>query len=64
MKFALNNKDVDSIKADLPDGTWFELKKLNVWDWALLGHWDNQVSELITLNDDEWKVIWKMLTEE
>lgn len=63
MKFALNNKDVNSIKADLPDGSRLEFYRLTHDEWALLGHFDNHVSEFITFKTEDWEIIWKMLTE-
>ena len=61
MKFALN-EDVEKIIS--PDGT-LQLHRLNAEDWALLRvFYENEVySELTTLTEKQWRVIWKMLTE-
>ena len=62
MKLSIKNKDVNSIKADTPHKSTFELYRLSDDYWSLLEHSDGHVRELLSLETEEWEVIWKMLT--
>jgi len=59
MKFALK-KDVEKIVS--PDGQ-FRLQRMIDNSWALIWGTEHTYGELTTLTQKEWKVIWKMLTE-
>jgi hypothetical protein len=64
MKFALKNKDIDCIKADLEGNElWFELYKLNDDWWTLIEHDGNHSRECMSCYVKDWEILWKMLTE-
>ena len=62
-KFALNDKDFDSAKAQVP-GTnkVLELLKLGKDEYVLLEHIGNSVGELVSLTKEEFKTLWILLT--
>ena len=63
-KFALNNKDFDSAKAQVPNtNKVLELLKQGKDEYVLLEHVGNSVGELMTLNKDEFKTLCILLTE-
>jgi len=64
MKFILDNKDFDSVRADAPKpGTSFEIKKIGKDDYPLFYHTSDSVFECWTFTKSEFKVVWKMLSE-
>ena len=64
MKFILDNKDFDSVKADAPKpDTSFEIRKIGKDDYALFYNTRDNIFECWTFTKSELKVIWKMLSE-
>lgn len=63
-KFALNNKDVDSIKGGIPKSKKsFEIIKFSDDEYILLEHVGDSVGEIATFTYQEFKTIWMMLSE-
>jgi hypothetical protein len=63
-RFALNNKDIDSIKGGIINSKkTFELIKFNDDEYILLEHVGDSVAEIATFTYNEMKTIWLMLTE-
>jgi hypothetical protein len=64
-KFALNNKDIDSIKGAIPKSKkWFEIVKFSDDEYILLEHLGDNVGEIATFTYNEMKTIWMMLSSE
>ena len=64
-KFALNNKDIDSIKGCIAksDKT-FELIKFNDDEYILLEHNGDSVGEIASFTFQEMKTLWMMLSSQ
>ena len=62
-KFALDDKDFESFKADVPgtDKT-LEIYKFDKDEYCLLEHIGDSVAEIATLTKKEMRVLWMMLT--
>ena len=64
-KFALNNPDVDSIKADIPKSKKsFEIVKFNDDEYILLEHVGDSVGEIASFTYNEMKTLWMMLSSQ
>jgi hypothetical protein len=62
MKFALDDKDFASMKADVPkQGSTLEIRKLGK-DYFIFNHYKNTVEDYGSFNKEELKAIWQMLT--
>ena len=62
-KFALNDKDFDTVKAGIPKSEKvFELLKLDKDEYCLFEHIGDSVGEIATFTKTELWVIWQMLT--
>jgi len=62
-KFALDDKDFESFKADVP-GTnkTLEILKFDKDEYCVLEHVGDNVGEIATLTKKELKVLWMMLS--
>jgi len=64
-KFALNNKDIDSIKGSIAKSKkTFELIKFSDDEYILLEHIGDNVGEIATFTYNEMKTLWMMLSSE
>ena len=64
MKFILDNKDFDSVKADAPKPDCsFEIRKIGKDDYALFYHTRDNVFECWTFTKFELRIIWEMMSE-
>jgi len=65
MKFLLNDKDFDSVRADIPNShRSFELLKTDTDEYSLIEHGGDNVDGLLVLTKTEWRMLWQMLTIE
>ena len=65
MKFLLNDKDFDSVRADIPNSNRsFELLKTDKDEYSLVEHGGDNVDGLLVLTKTEWRILWQMLTIE
>jgi hypothetical protein len=65
MKFLLNDKDFDSVRADIPNSNRsFELLKTDEDEYSLIEHGGDNVDGLLVLTKVEWRILWQMLTIE
>jgi hypothetical protein len=62
-KFALADKDFDTVKGGIPKtGKTFELLKLSKDEYILFEHIGNHAGEVASFTYNELKVLWMMLT--
>jgi hypothetical protein len=63
MKFALADKDFDSVKADVPKSEkCFEILRTEKDEYTLFLHYGDNVEGIYEFNLDELKTLWKMMT--
>lgn len=66
IKFALDDKDFSRILAEIKkDGKRVKILELKQFkdEYILLEHIGDSVGELVSLTKDEWKAIWRMLSD-
>jgi hypothetical protein len=63
IKFALDNKDFDSCRADVPKTKiTLEIMKTDKDDYTIFIHEGDFVAEMGVYTKSELKIIWEMLT--
>jgi hypothetical protein len=61
-KFALDDRDFSSMKADVPKlGSTLEIRKLNN-EYYIFSHHGDQIEDYGSFTKEELKAIWQMLT--
>ncbi len=64
-KFALNNKDIDSIKGGIAKSNKsFEIIKFSDDEYILLEHIGDSVGEIASFTFQEMKTLWMMLSSQ
>lgn len=66
IEFALDDKDFSKILAEIKkDGKRMKILELRQFkdEYILLEHVGDSVGELVSLTKEEWKAIWRMLSE-
>lgn len=65
MRFALNNKDIDSIKGGvLKSNKTLEIIKFSDDEYILLEHVGDSVGEIASFTYQEMKTLWMMLSSQ